>query len=310
MASEPDVGVRCPMPDGDGEFQSFSLRASDGYELHARRYPALARPAGAKLPGRIVIAGATAVPQAFYRRFALFAVQRGYEVYSLDYRGIGASKPARLRGFHMNYLDWAQLDLAALVDAVPHQEGVPLFMVGHSYGGHAFGLLPNHERIAGFYTFATGAGWHGWMPRAEQWRVALMWRVLGPLLAAWKGYVPLSWLRMGEDLPLNAFRQWRHWCRYPNYFFDDPAMAATVARFREVRTPIVAANALDDAWAPPASRNAFMRGYTATALVFQDIDPAALGLRHIGHMGYFRREAQPLWEQVLDWFAQLRPQPQ
>jgi predicted alpha/beta hydrolase len=249
------------------------------------------------------------VPQAFYRRFALFAVQRGYEVYSLDYRGIGASKPARLRGFQMNYLDWAQLDLAALVDAVPNQDGVPLFMVGHSYGGHAFGLLPNHARIAGFYTFATGAGWHGWMPRAEQWRVVFMWRVLGPLLAAWRGYVPLSWLRMGEDLPLNAFMQWRHWCRYPNYFFDDPAMASTVARFREVRTPIVAANALDDAWAPPASRNAFMRGYSATALELQDIDPAALGVRHIGHMGYFRREAQPLWEQVLDWFAQQRPLP-
>jgi predicted alpha/beta hydrolase len=280
------------------------LSASDGYRLAALRYsvPAAAGPSR----GRIVLAGATGVPQRFYRRFALHAAERGYETLTLDYRGIGLSAPARLHGFDMDYLDWARLDLPAAVDACP-QDGLPLFMVGHSYGGHAFGLLPNHERVSGLYTFATGAGWHGWMPPQERLRVQLMWRVLGPLLTRWKGYLPWSLLGMGEDLPLGVYRQWRQWCRYPRYFFDDPALADEMAAlFARVRTPIVAVNALDDRWAPPASRDAFMAGYRNAGWRALDIDPAG-GIGPIGHMGYFRPAAQVLWRGALDWFDQLPP---
>lgn len=290
--------------------QPLTLTASDGYALSAQRYPAQGQPRG-----RLVVAGATGVAQRFYRRFAQYAAAQGYTTLTLDYRGIGQSRPASLRGFRMNYLDWARLDLAAAVDAALRPEptrtaddGTPLFMVGHSYGGHAFGLLPQHHRVAGFYTFATGAGWHGWMPPLERVRVLALWRVLGPLLTRWKGYLPWSLLGMGEDLPLDVYRQWRDWCRHPRYFFDVPALAGEMSeRFASVRTPILAANALDDLWAPPASRDAFMAGYSQAAWQALDIDPQASGLGPIGHMGYFRPAAQPLWRAVLDWFEQLPP---
>lgn len=282
-----------------------TLVAADGYRLTALRYAVPASHGSAR--GRIVVAGATGVPQRFYRRFAQHAAVQGFETLTLDYRGIGLSKPARLRGFEMDYRDWARLDLAAAVDACP-EDGLPLFMVGHSYGGHAFGLLPNHARVSGLYTFATGAGWHGWMPPLERLRVLLMWRVIGPVLTRWKGYLPWSLLGMGEDLPLGVYRQWRQWCRYPRYFFDDPAVAAEVQeQFARVRTPIVAANALDDLWAPPASRDAFMAGYRHAGWRALDIDPATL-VGPIGHMGYFRPAARPLWQGVLDWFGSLPTQ--
>ncbi len=285
--------------------QPITLVAADGYRLAAARTQAAH--ADGRCRGRIVVAGATGVPQRFYRRFAQHAASQGFETLTLDYRGIGLSKPAQLRGFEMDYLDWARLDLAAAVDACP-DDGLPLFMVGHSYGGHAFGLLPDPGRVSGLYTFATGAGWHGWMPPLERLRVQLMWRLVGPLLTRWKGYLPWSLLGMGEDLPLGVYRQWRHWCRYPRYFFDDPALATEMtARFANVRVPIVAANALDDPWAPPASRDAFMAGYSHAGWRAVDIDPADPGLRlgKIGHMGYFRPAAQPLWQAALDWFDSL-----
>jgi predicted alpha/beta hydrolase len=112
---------------------------------------------------------------------------------------------------------------------------------------------------------------------------------------------------MGEDLPLNVYRQWKHWCRYPRYFFDDPAMALLGERFARVRTPIVAANALDDAWAPPRSRDAFMAAYRNAGWQGVDIDPQRAGLGPVGHMGYFRPAARPLWDGVLDWFRQHPP---
>ena len=279
--------------------EPLPLAAADGFRLMALRYAAQGRPRG-----HLVVAGATGVPQGFYRRFAQHAAAQGFHVLTLDYRGIGLSRPASLRGFEMDYLDWARLDLAAAVDAVP-EDGLPLVMVGHSYGGHAFGLLPNHARVARFATFATGAGWHGWMPWAERLRVLAMWRVLGPLLTRWKGYLPWSLLGMGEDLPLPVYRQWRRWCGFPRYFFDDPALHGLrlADRFAAVRTPIWALNALDDHWAPPASRDAFMAAYRNAACRRVDLHPASLGLRRIGHMGYFRPSARPLWDETLAWLG-------
>lgn len=281
----------------DVHIERITLTAADGYPLVAHRFHSPAPPLG-----HLVVGGATAVPQGFYKRFAEHAARRGFNVLTLDYRGIGQSAPRTLKGFRMDYLDWGRQDLAAAVQAM-RVPGVPLYLVGHSYGGHALGLLPDPGAVDGAYTFATGAGWHGWMPPLERLRVLFMWRVLGPVWTRMHGYLPWSRLGMGEDLPIDVYRQWRQWCRFPRYFFDDPTMKATTERFGEVRFPIVAVNALDDAWAPPASRDAFMAGYRNADVRSVTIDSKQTGLGSLGHMGYFRPKALPLWNDALDWFA-------
>lgn len=278
--------------------QELTLTAADGYPLAATLYPATG-PTRAHL----VMAGATGVPQGFYRRFAQYASAQGYAVMTLDYRGIGRSRPATLKGFRMDYLDWGRLDLAAAVEAMS-RPGLPLYVVGHSYGGHAFGLLPNHDKVDGLYTFATGAGWHGWMPLLERIRVLFMWRILGPLIVRTKGYLAWNWMGMGEDLPIDVYRQWKHWCSYPRYFFQDPQMGHLASAFDSVRSPIMACNALDDLWARPRSRDAFMAGYRNVQWQATDIDPRAAGLGPIGHMGYFKASCQPLWQGALAWLEQ------
>lgn len=278
-----------------GNAESVSLTAQDGYHLAATRYRTQDTPLG-----RVVVAGATAVPQGFYRRFAEFCVARGYEVWTLDYRGIGGSRPATLKGFRMSLLDWARLDLASAIDAVP-DDGIPLYVVGHSYGGHAVGLLPNHHKVSACYVFGVGAGWHGWMPWTERWRVLSMWHLVLPPLTRLLGYCPWKSLGMGEDLPSDAFWQWRHWCRYPNYFFDDPAMRGIEQGYADVRAPIMAVNALDDRWATPASRNAFIRGYRNATV--STLDLSLDRVASIGHMGYFRPHAQALWANALEWLS-------
>lgn len=285
------TGMSPPAP------EALTLTAADGFRLAATRYPAAD---GTR--GRILIASATGVPQGFYRRFAVFARTHGFEAITLDYRGVGGSAPERLAGFDMDFLDWGRLDLAAAVDAVP-ADRLPLYLVGHSYGAHALGLLPSHERITAAAFCACGAGWHGWMPWHERIRVRVLWNVLGPLLTRWKGYLPFSLLGLGEDLPLPVYRQWRRWCRNPHYFFDEPELADQLTGFAAVRCPIAAVNATDDGWAPPASRDAFMRGYTSAPWQAVDLEPAVIGTRSVGHMGYFRSHATPLWQSLLDWLA-------
>ncbi|MFY0566684.1 hypothetical protein ACN28E_22990 [Archangium lansingense] len=92
-------------------------------------------------------------------------------------------------------------------------------------------------------------------------------------------------------------------CTAPHYFLDDPTATELRELCTRVRAPLAAANALDDAWAPPRSRDAFLlNAYRNAQVDLIDIDPHDFG--PIGHMGYFRRTASPLWERALDWFAE------
>jgi predicted alpha/beta hydrolase len=280
--------------------QDITLTAFDGYQLAATLY-APERPA--QQTQFVAIGCATAVPRGFYKRFCEYAASLGLHAIVCDYRGIGGSKYVPLRGFKMNYADWSALDLAAVVDYA--KERGDTYLVGHSLGGHAIGQLPEPHALKAAYICGGGAGWHGWMPPVERIKVQILWNVLGPAATTLLGYQPMSKFGIGEDIPLGVYRDWKRWCSFPRYFFDDPApdARAIAAKFAQVKIPVAAAVSIDDLWAPPASRDAFFSGYTGTEVARIDLNPTALGTPPIGHMGYFRKEVGAvLWPQIMDWF--------
>ncbi len=269
------------------------LVAADGFRLAATHFQA-------DSPAWIVVGSATGVPRGFYRRFSEYAQQRGVNVLTLDYRGIGDSKVTALRNFTPDLQEWSNLDLAAAIEFAT-QRG-PTWLVGHSLAGHALGQLPNANKLEAAYVCGSGSGWAGHMSKLEAAKVWFLWNVLGPILISAYGYQPMSKLGMGEDLPRSVFYQWRHWCRFPRYFFDDPSAHAIVERAQQVNIPIAAAVSLDDAWAPPRSRDAFFSGYRSATIDAIDLNPAEFGVRSIGHMGYYRKQVGvKLWPQILNW---------
>jgi predicted alpha/beta hydrolase len=289
-------------------FQDITLTTADGYSLAATLYTpeVRARIATTARPQYIVVACATAVPRGFYKRFCEYAASIGLHAIVADYRGIGDSMPASgtLKGFVMDYADWSTQDLAAVVQYAQARGDV--YLVGHSLGGHALGQLPDLRGIRAAYFCGSGAGWAGWMPLAERWKVGMLWNVIGPIATSVLGYQPMSKLGLGEDIPLGVYRDWKRWCSFPQYFFDDPApdAKAIAAKFDRVRMPVAAAVSTDDLWAPPASRDAFFSGYTKTQVDPIDLVPKALGVQQIGHMGYFRKEVGAvLWPQIMAWLG-------
>lgn len=274
--------------------QSLTLVANDGYRLAASHYS----PDVADTGNFILIAGATGVPRGFYRRFAEYAANRGLHVVTVDFRGIGESRYHSLKGFAMEYADWSTRDLAAAAEYALARGKT--WVVGHSLGGHAIGQLPHPNRVEAAYICGGGAGWHGWMPIPERWRVWALWHLVGPVSTRILGYMPMRRLGAGEDLPMGVYRDWKRWCSYPNYFFDDPTATAITQRFADVTVPIVAVAATDDLWAPPPSRDAFFKHYTAAEVIRIDLQPPSVEVTQIGHMGYFRPHVgKVLWPRII-----------
>ncbi|MGB3468856.1 MAG: alpha/beta hydrolase [Cyclobacteriaceae bacterium] len=268
------------------KFKKFTITAEDNYQLSARIYKT-------DTSDRVIlVAGATGVPQRYYLRFANAMNHLGYTVITFDYRGIADSKYTSLKGFQASILDWALLDFSAMVRWTNKRFGRPL-VIGHSLGGHVYGLIREANETSGLLTYGTGAGWHGWMPATEKYKVWLLWNILAPILSGIYGYLPSSLIGIGEDLPFQVYKQWKHWCHYPQYWFDDSRYEFS-NNFSAVTRPVSSVNSIDDLWAPPMSAKAFMKFYSQADLSVITVKPSDYQVKNIGHMGYFHSNCLPV----------------
>nr|WP_232477005.1 alpha/beta fold hydrolase [Roseomonas sp. KE0001] len=111
------------------------------------------RAAGAGEGGAILVNAATGVLARYYHRYARFLAGHGFDVLTYDYRGIGLSRPERLKGCGYRWRDWGMQDFAAALRFLHEATGCPRPMVvGHSIGGFLPGLAPNAAMIGRMLT--------------------------------------------------------------------------------------------------------------------------------------------------------------
>ena len=275
----------------------LTIPTANGAHLAATLWPASAPKA------LVLIHPATAVTQAFYEAFARYLAGQGLSALTYDYRGTGRSRGASLRGETVTMADWMFEDVPAVTRwAAAHSPGLPLLAVGHSVGGHAIALSGGEQAVRAGVLVASHAGITRTIRgRAEAARVWLLMRVLAPVLCAVNGYMPGRRVGLGEDLPKSVMLEWSRWTTLPRYFYDDPALDAA-RRAAEVRIPLLALGFDDDPWANPHAMDILLAGVTGAPIERRQIDPRAVGLPGVGHMGFFRkRSAQALWPQVGSW---------
>lgn len=281
--------------------EDMTIPARDGYALAATSFAPRA-PASTW----VIVNSATAVRRTYYARFARFLAERGFAVVTYDYRGIGGSRPARLRGFQARMRDWAQLDAAGVMDWVDARHPGRMMAVGHSFGGQALGLLPEAERLSGALLVGAQSGyWRHW----PGWRgpmVAAMWHALLPGLSALCGYYPASVLRMGEDMPAGVAQEWARWGRQPGYVIDADGGALRPG-YGRVAFPIRSYSFSDDTFAPPRAVEALLGFYSAARVDRRALTPRDVGAKAVGHWGFFReRFRDPLWTEAADWLLNAR----
>lgn len=273
--------------------EPFTLAARDGYPLAATRY----RPQAASRRAALVMP-ATGVPQSYYAKFAAYLAERGFDTLTFDYRGIGGSLKGDIRELKGGMRDWALLDASSAFTFLLEKR-LPISTIGHSFGGQAFGLLPEPGRIAAAFMVGSQSGyWKHWPALGRAW----MWpatHVALPLVSRLRGYFPSSRLGFGEDLPANVAIEWASWCRHPRYLVGALGVEAAYARFA---APLRAYTATDDAFAPARAVQALLELYPSAKSEMRILHPSDLGEARIGHFGFFReRFRDSLWREAADW---------
>ncbi len=270
----------------------LTIPARDGYELAATLYE------GAQPSKRfILINSATAVPRQFYKSFASYLVEQGFSVLTYDYRGINGSRPKKLRGFKAKMRDWALQDMAGVIDWMKNiYEPKQLFLIGHSVGGQVAGMLDNVSDVDGMVTLSAQSGNWRYQGGNQKLAVLLHSYISLPLLATLVGYMPWSWFG-GEDLPKTVAVEWAGWCRNKDYILGDKSLP--LERYDEFSAPVLAYSIADDNWGTAKSVDMMMRAYPNRTR--RHVSPKEAGLKSLGHFGFFRPTAKPLWGDTVNW---------
>lgn len=282
---------------GAHEAQHERIEALDGTSLAATWWSPDDEPVQTTL-----IAPAMGVPRGFYDRLAGSLAERGHRVVSFDYRGIGGSAPADLRGSEARLLDWGRLDLPAAIQAAADRaEGGSIALLGHSVAGQIFGLAPTKARVDRALFVASVKGywrrWHG----LKRLSIAVMAFGLVPALTRLFGYLPsqLSGLG-GEDLPAGVAREWARWIRHPDYVVDEDGEHPREA-FAAYEGQLFGVNAADDWYAPAEAVQALLAMYPNAETRHVELVPEEHGLEAIGHFGFFHPRCRSLWEEGARW---------
>ena len=276
---------------------ALTIPALDGVPLAAD----LHEPEGA--PVAVAVLGpAMATPRGFYAPFARHLASRGVAVLAIDYRGVGGSAPARLRGYRADLLDWADQDLAGAADFLRERHpGLPLAWIGHSIGGQLLGVVQGVRVDAALLVAAQSGYWRHFPSVAVRAALSAFWWAGVPLLTAAFGKLPMRLLRQGIDVPAGAGRQWARWGRNPEYIWSHaaPRGGLHVATFAG---PLRAYAFTDDPYAPLPAHRALLRHYAATSPELRVVAPADVGAARIGHFGFFRPALRHgLWDEAVDW---------
>lgn len=283
--------------------------ALDGYSLGGCLYVG----SNANPAHGVVFAAGGGIRAEVYRHFLSFLASHGIAALAFDYRGIGESRPARLRGFVAGFEDWAEYDAGgAIVWMKARYPQAQLTGIGHSIGALLIGASDEAAKLAQLVLICPHTGYHGDYGPLLRVGVQLCWRVMGPPLRCLLGYFPASKFGFGEDLPARVALQWAS--RSTPYFSFDANPRAEhrvrhlLEQVKQLRLPGLVVSADDDPWATETGVRRFFNAYRNLLVVRTVVRPTADDKRPIGHFGFFRRsQSQRSWPAVLDFLQQHAP---
>ncbi len=256
----------------------------------------------------VMLAPATGIKRQFYNSFATYLCAQGFGVITFDNEGIGDSLTCPLPKCDASLISWGRHDLTAVLDALQDTfANANYHLVGHSAGGQLIGLMPNYQDLSSVVNVACSSGRIKNMQLPFKAQAMFFMDAAIPLGNLVLGYTPSDKFGMGEPLPSGVAAQWRDWCNGAGYVKTAFNHTIYTHFYDAIATPSLWLNFSDDDIANAKNVEDMLRVFTKLPVTKQMLVPGDFGLKHIGHMAYFRQKthakAPKLWQMATDWIS-------
>lgn len=240
--------------------------------------------AGAPDTPTVVLLPALGVAARFYDKLAATLAGSGLNVAVMEQRGQGDSALRPGRRHNWGFAEVLDNDLPALLDwAEARRPGAPLYLMGHSLGGHFAAITAGRfaGRIDGVILAATGSPWWqafvGAAGPLNDKSVRRLIRLIPPANLVF-GYFPGERIGFGGNEARGIMSDWRALAKHNRYQARGLAEAldAAVAGYTG---PVLAVRLADDALAPDASVKAVTDKFRQATLTQRVITADQLGDR-------------------------------
>jgi predicted alpha/beta hydrolase len=283
-------------PANKTEIRDFVHTTSGGTQLAMTLYLPVKTPRAV-----VVLHGGIGISKRFYRHFATWlADARNVACLTYDYREFGDSAQGHVRASQATLTDWGIYDQEAALDVAQMElPQVPLWVIGHSFGGL---MLPFHPRrtIDRAVIVASGLVRMGDHPWPFQVFARHLWQISGPLATALLGYLPGRILGLGASWPAGVFWQLRKWCLSKSFYLSEAGSRLPTLDLRALTAPTLLVAISDDAMMPPKAVWRMMELLPESVKQQKLLRPAEFGLTSIGHLGFFAASNAALWPAIVD----------
>ena len=263
------------------------------------------RESGSASPTALVLP-AMGTPARFYAPFSAALRDAGLTVVTTDLRGQGECVPRVTRESRFGYREMVEDDLSAVLAAVRRaRPDAPLYLVGHSLGGH-LALLHAAQRapdvggggIAGIVAVASGSVWyraHG--PVRGLGVLAGTQVAVGVARAV--GYWPGGRIGFGGRQPTGVIRDWARQARTGRFSFAG-STPELERRLRALDLPLLAISVGGDEYAPPSAVDHLCAIAASTQVTRWHYSASEAGGRPLDHFQWVRA-SEPVAARIAAW---------
>ncbi len=279
--------------------ESYTVHSFDGYPISVHEFVPVT-------PNNktIVFAPAVAVPQKFYFNLAQYLTEKGCNVFTFDYRGIGDSLSQSIQSLkNHGYFSWAADFKAVSKHAKEEFPENKQYMIGHSYGGNSIGFSDAYQYYDKYLSIASQFGFykHFTFKMRQLIRINFGWFV--PLTIKILGYYPSGWFGLGKPLTSQVAKDWATFLLHPDSMLHF-TNGNNTTYYQEIKEPMLLVSIEDDLFAPKKSVDILGElVYSNAEVTRKHLKPVDYNLKTIGHFDFFRKKNQDiLWPLVNDWF--------
>jgi len=264
--------------------QEITVRAPDGYDVPLEVFEVPAPQA------RVLMLPALGIQARLYRRLGASLAGSGLSMTSLEQRGHGRSALRPSKHCDFGFREWLQDDIPAALDWLQSREpAAPVFLAGHSLGGHlalmARALYP--ERVAGVVLLTTATPYYSCFHGITRLQVRFLIASV-PLLSALLGYFPGHRLGFGGREARRLMADWLVMARENRYSARGMESEDLERRVQCDAAPVLAIYCNQDELAPLTAIEGVTRRLHARRIDRYEITSDALGAR-ADHLSWARQ---------------------